>query len=294
MCQFECVGRGAEPNPEGDAEPLSPQWTTNTCCITSETRRRFRISATWSGLSAATLSNWTSACRRTKSESSSVWWPLKWPRYDEACKEKDPVFQFTFNQLFGSRPIVCIRSLHVYDRASITLGIVWITCTEKLYHWTHQFKSATAENERLCCCLAWCTSLTTRIKCIENNACDGHFLILLKPKLRNCCRSASKQNQANVLITRVSCQVMWQATSIIFNLLPGISSIITLFVSLCTSGIKTGGSLVTWLQNTWTTCITWTTSSSSTVNSWTMFWRTTSSTASSCPSTSTPWSAPRR
>lgn len=44
------------------------QWTTSTCCTTFEIRQRFHISVTWSGLSAAMSSNWTSVCRQMKSK----------------------------------------------------------------------------------------------------------------------------------------------------------------------------------------------------------------------------------
>lgn len=69
VCFHRSGGLGVKPNPEPDAQPLSSQWTTSTCCTISGTRRPSRTSATWSGLSAATSSNWTSVCRRTKSES---------------------------------------------------------------------------------------------------------------------------------------------------------------------------------------------------------------------------------
>lgn len=46
------------------------QWTTSTCCTTSEIRQRSRILATWSGLLAVMSSNWTSAFRPMKSKYS--------------------------------------------------------------------------------------------------------------------------------------------------------------------------------------------------------------------------------
>lgn len=67
-----------------------------------------------------------------------------------------------------------------------------------------------------------------------------------------------------------------------------------LYSNFISSGIRTGGSWVTWWRSTWITCTTWTTSSSSTASSWMTFWPITCWTASSCRCTSTHWSARSR